>query len=147
VVASLEGVQAGQENHVTLDSEGGAEASTPKTRYLSTGLSVALASMSFLQHRDGDDVGQSQHSGDGVAGGAAGFRLVGIALGAAVKSQPLGMAMGAYGASRSVYSHFIARGQDVVFPKNTALEIGIGARGKTVLSPSAPENDPQRPPK
>jgi hypothetical protein len=41
--------------------------------------------------------------------------------------------MGAYGASRSVYVHFIARGHDVVFPRNTALEIGFGSRGKTVL--------------
>ncbi|HEY6253745.1 MAG TPA: hypothetical protein VI685_27635, partial [Candidatus Angelobacter sp.] len=147
VVASLEGVQAGQENHVTLDSEGGAEASTPKTRYLSTGLSVALAATAFQEHhQDADDVGRSQGN-DGVGGGAAGFKLVGIALGLAVKSQPFGMAMGAYGASRSVYSHFIARGQDVVFPKNTAMEIGIGARGKTVLTPSGPENNPQPEPK
>jgi hypothetical protein len=42
---------------------------------------------------------------------------------------------GAYGASRSVYSHFIARGQNVVFPQNTLMEIGIGSRGKTVLRP------------
>jgi hypothetical protein len=39
---------------------------------------------------------------------------------------PLGMAMGAFGASRSVYSHFLSRGQDVVFPKDTAMEIGFG---------------------
>jgi type IV secretory pathway VirB10-like protein len=134
VVASLEAVQAARDEHVKLDSEGGAEAATPKTRYASTALSVALASVAFHQHTDADDVGKSQ-SGNGVAGGAVGFRLVGIALGLAVKSQPFGMAMGAYGASRSVYSHFISRGQDVVFPKNTAMEIGIGARGKTVLAP------------
>jgi hypothetical protein len=36
--------------------------------------------------------------------------------------------MGAYGAAVSVYSHFIARGHEVVFPKNTAMEIGIGTR-------------------
>jgi type IV secretory pathway VirB10-like protein len=132
VVASLESVQAGQDGHVKLDSEGGAEASTPKTRYLSTALSLALASTSFHQHTDADDAGQSHN---GAVGGAAGFKLVGIALGLAVKSQPFGMAMGAYGASRSVYSHFIARGQDVVFPANTLMEVGIGSRGKTVLQP------------
>jgi len=36
--------------------------------------------------------------------------------------------MGAYGAVRSVYSHFIARGREVAFPKNTAMQIGIGRR-------------------
>jgi hypothetical protein len=38
------------------------------------------------------------------------------------------MAMGALGASRSIYIHFLARGRDVVFPKNTAMQIGIGPR-------------------
>jgi hypothetical protein len=142
VVASLEAVQAGKDEHVKLDSEGSAEASTPKTRYLSTALSLALASAAFRQHNDADDDGQSH---PGVAGGVGGFKLVGLALSVAVKSQPFGMAMGAYGASRSVYSHFIARGQDVVFPKNTAMEIGIGSRGKTVLSPSALESSQQEP--
>jgi hypothetical protein len=132
VVASLESVQASQDGHVRLDSEGGAEASTPRTRYLSTALSLALATTGMRQHNDADDAGRSQ---PGVGGGAAGFKLVGIALSFAIKSQSFGMAMGAYGASRSVYTHFIARGQDVVFPQNTLMEIGIGSRGKTVLKP------------
>ncbi len=132
VVASLENVQAGKDAHVKLDPEGGAEASTPKTRYLSTGLSLALAASSFHQDEDANDAGQSQH---GIGGGAAGFKLVGIALGLVVKSQAFGMAMGAFGAGRSVYVHFIARGQNVVFPQNTLMEIGIGTHGKTVLQP------------
>jgi len=140
VVASLEGVEAGKDSNVKLDSEGGAEASTPKTRYLSTALSLALAATAARQHNDADDAGRSQ---PGVGGGAAGFKLVGIALSLAVKSQAFGMAMGAYGASRSVYSHFIARGQDVVFPMNTLMEIGIGSRGRTVLKPSGEESGPQ----
>ncbi|HEY1938126.1 MAG TPA: hypothetical protein VGJ33_09345 [Candidatus Angelobacter sp.] len=143
VVASLEGVQAGKDGNVKLDSEGGAEASTPKTRYLTTGLSVALAATSFHHDSDGNDGGESHGGG----GGAAGFKLVGLALGYAVKSQAFGMAMGAYGASRSVYSHFIARGQNVVFPKNTAMQIGIGSRGKTILKPTEQGNgsQPQEP--
>ena len=139
VVASLEGVEAGKDSNVKLDSEGGAAASTPKTRYLTTGLSVALAATSFHHDSDGNDGGESHGGG----GGAAGFKLVGLVLGYAVKSQAFGMAMGAYGASRSVYSHFIARGQNVVFPKNTAMQIGIGSRGKTVLKPSAEKEGPQ----
>ena len=85
--------------------------------------------------RDGD-VGGNTNSR--VAGGAGGFKLVGIAMGAFVHSQPLGMAMGAYGASMSVYSHFIARGRDLVFPKNTAMEIAIGTRA-SAPSPSSPK--------
>jgi hypothetical protein len=145
VVVGLEGVQAGKDQHVKLDSEGGAEATSPKTRYLSTGVSLALAATAFRQHTDADDLGGSQQSG--VGGGAAGFKLVGIAISALVKSQPLGMAMGAYGASRSVYSHFIARGNEVVFPKNTAMEIRFGSQGKTVLPTPEQDNDLQREPK
>ncbi len=142
VVVGVEGVQAGKDQHLKLDSEGGAEASSPKTRYLSTGVSLALAATAFRQHSDADDIGGTQQGG--VGGGAAGFKLVGIAISALVKSQPLGMAMGAYGASRSVYSHFIARGNDVIFPKHTAMEIRFGSQGKTILPTSEPDNDSQR---
>jgi len=117
IEASLEGVQSGKGQDLKLDSEGGAEAKTPKTRYLETGIAIGLAAAS-----SGDD------GFNRVEGGAGGFKLVGMVLGAAVHSQPLGMAMGAVGASRSIYVHFLARGRDVVFPKNTAMQIGIGVR-------------------
>jgi hypothetical protein len=117
IQASLEGVQSGKGQDLKLDSEGGAEAQAPKTRYLQTAVAIGLAAAS-----SGDD-GINQ-----VEGGAGGFRVVGIVLGATVRSQPLGMAMGTLGASRSIYVHFFARGRDVVFPKNTAMEIGIGPR-------------------
>lgn len=139
IVSSVEGVEAGKEGHVTLDSEGGAEASTPKTRYLSTAISLSLALTSFHQDQDPREVAQSQN---GVGGGVVAFRLVGMVLGMAVKSQTLGMAMGAYGASRSVWSHFIARGQEVVFPRNTVMEIGIGSTGRRNVLKS-PEQEKQ----
>jgi len=129
IEASLEGVQSGKGQDLKLDSEGGAEAQTPKIRYLQVAIAVGLAAAS-----SGDD-GLNR-----VEGGAGGFKLVGMVLGAAIRSQPLGMAMGAVGASRSIYVHFLARGRDVVFPKNTAMEIGIGARQEPppAATPSAP---------
>jgi hypothetical protein len=48
------------------------------------------------------------------------------------------MAMGAYGASISIYSHFIARGRELEFPKNTAMDVVIGTRAST-LSPDVPK--------
>jgi len=130
VEATLEGVQAGKNANVKLDSEGGAEATTSKTRYLATGLSLALAAASMHTDEDVDHGVATNGGGTGarVAGGANGFKLVGMALGLAVKSRALGYTMGAYGAGMSVYSHFIARGTEVVFPKNTAMEIGVGTR-------------------
>jgi hypothetical protein len=130
VEATLEAVQASKEANVKLDSEGGAEATTPKTRYLATAVSLTLAAASA--HTDND----ANHGGTGaagdtssrVAGGINGFKLVGMALGFTVHSRALGYAMGAYGAGMSVYSNFIAKGREVVFPKNTAMEIGVGMR-------------------
>lgn len=146
ISASLEGIQADKAQDIKLDSEGGAEANSPKTRYLSTGISVALALASA--HTDGDardgDVGGN--ASNRVAGGAGGFKLVGTAMGLFVHSQPLGMAMGAYGASMSIYAHFISRGRDVVFPKNTAMEISIGPRvaAPGPGSPSAGDPTPEK---
>jgi hypothetical protein len=121
VDASVEGVQSGSDQNLKLDSEGGAEARPPNTRLLTTAISVGLGAASFL----GDS---ASDVGPRVSGGAGGFKLIGIALGLSVHSQQLGMAMGTLGASRSIYLNFIARGRDVVFSKNTAMEIGIGAR-------------------
>jgi hypothetical protein len=130
VEATLEGVQSGKDSNVKLDSEGGAEATTPKTRYLATAVSLTLAAASVSGDRDVDNgVAHTRAStGAQVAGGVSGFKVVGMALGLAVHSRALGYTMGAYGAGMSVYSHFIARGREVVFPKNTAMEIGIGRR-------------------
>ena len=117
----LAGVQAGKTDNLKLDSEGGARAVSPKSRYLQTGIALGLAAVSAAGDGDADVLNKS-------AGGANGFKLVGIAVGIAARSNPLGIAMGALGASRSVYIHFIARGRDVVFPENTAMQIGISVR-------------------
>jgi hypothetical protein len=80
-------------------------------------VALALASAHGDEDARSGDVGRN--TSNRVAGGAAGgFKLVGIVWGAFVHSHPLGMATGAYGASMSVYAHFIPRGRDVVFPKN-----------------------------
>lgn len=141
VEASLEGVQSGKGQDVKLDSEGGTEANSPKTRYLATGISVALAFAAARSDSDARDSDVGGNTNSRVAGGAGGFKLVGIAMGAFVHSQPLGMAMGAYGASMSVYSHFIARGRDLVFPKNTAMEIAIGTRESATATISSKPAD------
>jgi hypothetical protein len=132
VVSTLEGVQAGKNANVKLDSEGGAEATTSKSRYLGTAVSLGLAMMATRagQDHDGD---AASHSG--ATGGLGGFKLVGMVVGAAAQSRAFGMSMGAYGAAVSVYTHFMARGREVEFPKNTAMQIGIGTR--TAATPPA----------
>jgi hypothetical protein len=128
VSAVLSGVQAGKTENLKLDSEGGAQATSPKSRYLQTGISLGLAAVSAAGDGDADVLNKA-------AGGAGGFKLVGIAVGIAARSNSLGIAMGALGASRSIYVHFIARGCDVVFPKNTAMQIDIGVRSPASAKP------------
>jgi hypothetical protein len=140
VEATLEGVQSGKDANVKLDSEGGAEATTPKTRYLATAVSLTLAAASVSSGGSDVDNGVAHaraNTGAQVAGGVNGFKLLGMALGLAVHSRALGYTMGAYGAGMSVYSGFFARGHEVVFPKNTAMEIGIGQRQKAEAGPGA----------
>src|ERR1700686_1249979 len=141
IVSTLEGVQAGKDANVKLDSEGGAEATTSKSRYLGTAVSLGLAMMSAREggDRDGDKV--HGDGGNAAAGGLGGFKLVGMIMGAAVRPPAFGTTMGAYGAAVSVYTNFMARGHEVVFPKNTAMQIGIGTRAATT-TPPAPEAAP-----
>ena len=128
IVSTLEAVQAGKNANVKLDSEGGAEATTSKSRYLSTAMSIGLATMA-----SDDD------AGSGAAGGSTigGFKLVGMVMGAVARSRAFNTTMGAYGAAVSVYSNFIARGREVEFPKNTAMQIGVGTRAATPTPPAA----------
>ena len=131
IQASLEGVESAKRDNVKLDSEGGARATAPPTRYLTTAAAVGLGTASFL----GDSFGET---GPRTAGAAGGYKLIGIALGLTIHSQPFGMAMGAFGATRSIYGNFIARGHDVDFPKNTAMTIALWERPERNAAPKTP---------
>lgn len=122
VDAILAGVQADSAANMSLDTEGGASAALPNSRFITTAITVGLGAYAFIGDSGGGDLVHSS------AGGAGGFKLIGIAIGLATRSQVYGMAMGAFGGARSIYTNFIARGHDVVFPKNTVMEIGIATR-------------------
>jgi hypothetical protein len=133
VEAMVQGVQSGVADKLNLDSEGGAETQTPKTRYLRTAISVGLAAAT---HED--------EAFNRAEGGAGGFKVVGIVIGAAVSSHPLAIAMGAFGASRSIYNNFIARGRDVVFPEFTAMQIAVDTREAATGQSPAGNNTAQK---
>lgn len=128
VEAALVGVQAGQDANLKLDSEGGAEASNPKSRYMRTTFSLALAAAAGRGDPDAKGPNAAGNPGGRAAGGLGGFKLVGMVMGVAVQSHAFGYAMGAFGAARSIYQNFLTRGHEVVFPKNTAMDVAIGTR-------------------
>jgi hypothetical protein len=144
VVTSLEGVAVAKGEHLKLDAEGGAQVTTPRTRYLTTSIQVMLAAASA--HPEGD---RDLHSGGGggggdlggsAANGASGFRFVGMIVGVLARSRVVATGFGAYGAASSIYYHFLARGRDVVYPKDMAMVIGLGARESKPNAATVPEH-------
>lgn len=129
VETSLEGVAVAKGEHLKLDNEGGAEVTTPRTRYLTTGIQVMLAVSQASPDRDAGQGGQSfGEAGNGAANGASGFKLIGMAVAIGANSRVVRAGFGSYGAALSIYYHFLARGRDVVYPKDMAMVIGLGTR-------------------
>jgi hypothetical protein len=130
VETNLEGVAVAKGEHLKLDAEGGAQVTTPRTRYLTTGIQVMLA-VSQASPGDGDagrGGASGGEAGSSAANGASGFRFVGMIVGIAAHSRVVSAGFGSYGAAMSIYSHFLARGRDVVYPKDMAMVIGLGTR-------------------
>jgi hypothetical protein len=129
VDTNLEGVAVAKGEHLKLDSEGGAQVTTPRTRYLTTGIQVMLAASQASPDRDAGEGGLSAgEAGRSAANGASGFRFVGMIVGLAANSRAVSAGFGSYGAALSIYYHFLARGRDVVYPKDMAMVIGLGTR-------------------
>jgi len=129
VETNLEGVAVAKGEHLKLDAEGGAQVTTPRTRYLTTGIQIMLAASQASPDRDaGQGNASVGEAGSGAANGASGFKLVGMVVGLAAQSRVVSAGFGSYGAAMSIYYHFLARGRDVVYPKDMAMVIGLGTR-------------------
>ena len=135
VEASLQGIDADSGSHLQLDAEGGAHAVTPKTNYVMPAIDVFLAATSLDLDEGrgihGGAAGQSADYGGAGIRGAAGLGFAGAVISLLAHSRPVSAGFAFYGAGWSVYSHFVARGVDVVFPKNTPMEIRFGTHEET----------------
>jgi hypothetical protein len=154
VEASLESIDAEAGAHMQVDREGGVHAVTPKTNVIAPAIDVVLAlgSLDGLDpHRKlHPDFHQGPDTVGGTVRGGAGFGLVGSVIGLAAHYRPVSATFAFYGAGWSVYTHFVAPGNDVVFPKNTPMEIRFGTHQdpaptepKAVASRSDAGTDPQ----
>ena len=132
---SLEGVEVDSAANMKLDSEGGAHTSDSKSRYLSTGLSLVAAAAASHPESDSGASDGIADPGTRTLSGGSGFKLVGAVISLASNSKVFSSALGFYGAGMSVYSHFLSRGKDVVFPKDTPVEITF-ERGHTGGNPA-----------
>lgn len=125
VEANVSGVDANRSEHLKLDSEGGTQATDSKTRYVTPLAAALLATMSLHQDRELDGDVNNNSAAEAGSGGI-GFGLLGTAAGLASRTFAAGL--GFYGAGWAFYSGFLARGRDVDFPQDTALEIRFGSR-------------------
>lgn len=109
-------VEAETQQEIAMSSEGGVKPAQ-KSKFLLPLLTVYLASFAS----EGD-------SGNSVAGDAASsnsFGLVGRIVGIVAGSPKIASGLGYYAAATTSYEGFIAKGKDVVFPRNTRLEIEL----------------------
>ena len=139
VETNLEGVAVAKDEHLKLDAEGGAQVTTPRTRYLTTAIAVMLAATQAAPDRDaGQGNPSAGEAGSSAASGASGFRFVGMIVGLAAHSRVVSAGFGSYGAAMSIYYHFLARGRDVVYPKDMAMVIGLGTRDTKSTNAAGP---------
>jgi hypothetical protein len=64
--------------------------------------------------------------------------LAGAIVTVLAHSRPVSAAFASYGVGWRVYSHFLARGEDVVLPKNTLMDIRFETHNGSV--PATPAN-------
>jgi hypothetical protein len=135
VVGSLQGVEVDKKEKLKLDPEGGVHSTTSKMDYAEPALAVLIAATSAMPDTDirpgGVYTDTSGPATGQIIGGGLGYKLVGMAMALAMRYQPVTAGFAAYGAAMSVYSHLLSRGQDVVFPKDTPIEILLGERRPT----------------
>ncbi len=114
---------------VKVDSEGGVQTKDSKTRFIGT--AVALLITRRAADNDADRArngtrGKSSNVGGRTLGGGLGFGLLGSI--AAQTSSNVGAALGYYGMAWSVFSTVVARGAEVQFDRNAAIDIGFNQR-------------------
>lgn len=147
VEASLQAVDAGSASHLELDAEGGAHAVTPKSTYVMPAIDVLLATTSLDLDGDrglhGGATGNSADYGGAAVRGGASLGFAGAVASTLAHSRVVSASFAFYGAGWAVYSHFVARGVDVVFPKNTRMEIRFGTHQGTPTAHPAQHSEMQ----
>lgn len=127
VEGTLAGVDADKSANLQIDSEGGIEPKS-QNRVLLPLVLTLLAGRAF----DEDD--------SRVANGAVasnGFGLVGRVVGIVASSRNVAAGIGVYGAALAFYDLWLTHGHDVVFVKNTRIEVTT-TPGRNPLSTAPP---------
>jgi hypothetical protein len=126
VEGTLTGVDANKSANLQIDSEGGI-APKPQNRVL---LPLVLT---FLATRGLDNDGNQVVNG---AVASNGLGIVGRIVGIAASSRNVAAGIGFYGAALALYDLCLARGHNVVFTKNTRIEVTTTPARNPMNTPS-----------
>lgn len=126
VQGSLAGATAERTQDLQMDAEGTV---TPRKK----SSAVAPMLLTMLAGRALDQDGGGMVVKQGVA--SNGFGLVGRIVGAAAGAPNIAAGIGFYAAGLSFYDNFLQVGRDVVFPKDTRIEIETTPLRSPVLKP------------
>jgi hypothetical protein len=133
VTGTLAGINSTKSASLEMDPEGGVQPQS-RNRVLAPLVLTLLAGRAFDD--DGNQVLNSAVASNG-------FGIVGRVVGMAASSRNVAGSIGIYGAAVSVYELWLARGHDVVFAKNTRIEVTttpnhnpLGASPNSQVAPS-----------
>jgi type IV secretory pathway VirB10-like protein len=131
LLGALHAIDASGDDRVAVDDEGGTTLENSKTRFIAPALSLLSlhASMEGDGHHfaDPDGDGSIKTAGSGAGSrGVGGFIGMGV-IGAAVSqiTRPVGIAMGVYGAARTIYTNVLGKGREVTFPADTPIQVRL----------------------
>lgn len=127
VQGSLAGASAEARQDLTMDAEG-----TISPRNQASAIAPLLLTLLAGRALDNDGNITAQ---TGVA--SNGFGLVGRVVGLAAGSRNLAAGIGFYAAALSFYENFLRPGRDVVFPKDTRIEIETTPLRAPVIKPES----------
>jgi hypothetical protein len=129
VDGSLTGVDTDKSANLQIDPEGGI-APKSQNRVIVPLVLTLLASRAF--DNDGSQLAHSTVASNG-------FGIIGRVVGMAASSSNVAAGIGLYGAGLSVYDLWLARGHDVVFVKDTRVEITT-TPGRSPLTVPKPDD-------
>jgi hypothetical protein len=128
LLASLQSVHASADDRVAIDEEGGATLTNSKTRFIAPTLAILAlrANVDQHDHLDPDGDGHVVHGNSPGALGVGGFiggGIIGIPLSLAWR--PVGVALSAVGAARTIYANVLGKGREVRFPAHTLVQLQL----------------------
>ena len=121
-------VAGASDSRLLMDNEGGSKPES--NRSLLAPLSLGLLAASAFTE-DESSVGHAATSSNG-------FGLIGRIVAISTGSRMFGGTLGAISTGRSFYSHFLAHGKDVVFPRDTEIQVDLGPAAEPMHSTGKP---------